>query len=597
MECTDDPSNITGAKTQKIRNGEPDNLTWKAPMSNLRWCRVGLYLAPKDVYAFQYREAIEHAGLRFDVLDTIDESALRGYDVVLLCGYGELNTLQAAALLNWVALGGRLVASGSAWGISSLIGLGATAHHVSIGHVTSQKPDRVWPEGSSAIKTFGGRGHTPGESEVIAAWNQKFVAASRRSIKAGSVHFVAPHVGQTISMMVFGRSVETDGIGPADTSAVLDDGILRAEDGTMLDFAKDRPTEGQSMPYFAHAHADAVRELWLRSVFEACECTNKALMVTWHLPGSATSAAMLTIDCAEPNVDQFQDSHRFLANLGARPSWLVGHIGFPNDIYRVMNNSLHEVGVLYDRAHEDSWESEKLRLQHLSLTRAAATRHSDAIRASNGRWEGYLQPYNAIARSSARISVAKGGRQPGTSGFLFGGSRPVQAIHRDGTATGVFEVPYVAFVPKFPDPAAENVITEVAQRHGIFHIAAELGDLKTIEAQASLRRLIMLAKQAHMKFILPSELAHLETQRRQLRVQVQSATESNVIAITPIEDIEDLTLLFSGIMEMEATCMGNPMRVERVHRYGMGWWRVTLDLEGKRTTPIIIEGEPMLAAA
>ncbi len=567
-------------------------------MSLGHWNRVGVVLAPEDAYASYYVEALEYAGIPYQVVERLEHATFHEFDTLLFCGYGKIPSTLKPDLNRWLAAGNSAVFSGSAWGSEHALGLKPAEHHTSIGWVQNDIPSRYWPENCETAKFFGGTSHFSSDSEVLATTLNGEAALTLKRSGKGTAWFFGPHVGQTISFIQFGRSVETDGISAVDGTARLDDGIHRAEDGITLNFETDRITDPRSpTPFFAHAHADRIREIWIRTVIAAMETTGTPFVLTWPWPNGADSVAMLTIDCPQADPDTFRTVSRIISNIGGRPAWLIGHPGLPSDMYRNIRGALQEVGLLLTINTDSDWDPEKAKIQHVSLTRSSSFRHVDAIRAENGRWEGYMQPYDMATRSGARLFVSKGGRQPGATGFTFGSCIPTAPWKRDGTRYDLFELPYLAFVPGFPDAAAEAILTEVQARNGCFHMAAELRGICEPGAQSALHRLILIARQSGLKFVLPSQVAHHQKQRRQLRIAPFLSGEVSGFNATTTKDVEGMNFLIGGVAELEPAVNGNPIRGRVVQRFGTNLWTLTLDFESKRTVGVEIRGELLKNAA
>lgn len=554
-------------------------------------------LAANDRYAVYYAEAFDHCGVPYANIEKLDEDSLREHDVLVFAGQGEIAEDMAKALAQWVAKGGSAIFTGSAWGLASLIGVRPQSVHLSTGMIMGLGDSRLWPEHCHPVRFFGAERHAKAEAETYADL-EGGVGICKRVVGKGGVWFVAPHIGQSIALMMLGRSVETDGIGPADGTVRLDDGILRAEDGTNLSFDLDRSTiEGCPTPFFSRAHADALREMLIRTTVDAMEATGKLFWMTWHWPDDAPAIAMLTIDCPKADVDQFAVSSKMLANVGGRPAWLVGHPGFPIEAYRAMHNSLQEVGVLYEGEGDVGWSPERVRMHHVATSRGSAFKRVDAIRCVDGRWEGYLHPYEIAERANSRLSIAKGGRQKGDAGFLFGSCHPIQPRRRNGEPILTYELPYTMFVPTFPEPAAEAILAETILRGGCFHIAADLQSLADHRLEASLKRLILLARQAHLKFLLPSEVAHHLDQRRSLRIHPIREAEVPGLTLTSPQEMRRLTVLLGNAGDVWLESNGNRAKSMMAKRYGAAMWSTTLNLEGKRTSTLVLHEEADSRAA
>lgn len=560
-------------------------------MHSFVWAKIGVHYPKDDPYASSYREAFDHAGLHLEDVAQINAADISRFHVLLLCGYGKLSDSQVASVSEWVRKGGCVVCSGSAWRLEPLLGLAAETKHLSSSLMRPEKPDRLWPEGAELAHFFGGAHKKATNCEVVAGCDNAGVALSRRKNGKGWAVFLAPHVGQTIRLMQMGRSVECDGIGPSDGSAVLDNGILRAEDGTALEFGRDRcSVEGCDIPFFGYPHADTVRECLLRALFFCTDHRSTVVPMFWHWPRAARGAALLTMDCEEFEPDNVNKLYRTLSMFGMPAAWMVALPGYPVDVYRAIRAWDHEVGLLFLTDDEAGWHEEKMKIQLTAVARLSAQQNMMSARPHDGRWRGWTRFYELCELSGARVSLSKGGRQPGTSGFLFGTCHPFVPQRRDGSGYLVTEVPQTIYHPGAvtPDPAADRIIFQTALRYGCLHIACPSDVIKSAPAAASLRRVLSVCKQQKLEFMLPEQVQRFERGRRALRISQRVFDDEGTLHISSDVALEGLTLMVSG-PRIAAEVKGKDVNVGLVERYGAKFNVVQMNVEAKQQVDVRLE--------
>ncbi|MBX3119969.1 MAG: hypothetical protein KF784_12965 [Fimbriimonadaceae bacterium] len=563
----------------------------------MKWAKIGLYLAKGDSYAAYYREALEHVGIPFTPLDTLTTDEVGEFDVILLCGYGSVSNIQRNAIGQWLQTGGSLVASGSSWGLDPLFGLDGTPQRISNGTLTRPKTDRLWPEHADSIRFFGGELMASVRGQNVVPF-RKLSAVNRIQTEKGIMLFIGPHIGQTMCQMQMGVSVETDGIGPDDDSAHLDDQILRAEDGIALSFESDRITaEGASHPHFAKPHADLVREIWVRAVIEAIEASGACSVMTWYWPKNADSVAALTIDSEEYDYDHVHRAHTLLTMFGCQPAWVVATPGYTLDVYRTMRSWGHEIGLLFTGEEGGYWHEERLKIQHLALGRAAGTSSFSSSRPADGQWRNWRHFYEMCDTAGVKMSLSKGGRQPGTSGFAFGTCHPFSPIRKDGTPNVCAELPYHAYLPGEVtcDQSIDAIIEEASAVHGCFHAVIRSDSVDNETVNASLRRMLAIAKQAKMVFYRPDELYAFERTRRNLRLWPHFHEEHASIQIIPDADIDGLVLMFIG-QRPEISMHRKEAFLIPMERFGTRLWTIDLRLDGKTSTDLSLKWPIEVAA-
>lgn len=553
-------------------------------MATTVWAKIGVYLAPEDRYKSYFDEALHHLGLAFHVLDTPSGDQLHDIDVLLLCGYGSLNETQVDDVSSWVSHGGGLVCCGSTWGLGGVLGLNSDDSHASNDVARAHQADRLWPEGAQHVRFFGGTLATAKGCQTIASTDSGRVALSRRKVGKGLALFVGPHVAQTMALMQMGRSVETDGIGPSDGSAILDDGILRAEDGSTLSFDSDRSrAEGCPTPYFAYPHADVVREFLMRAALNAVDSSGKSTVVLWHWPHMAAAAAMLTLDCEDFTPEHVYRTYQILSLHGCPATWLIGQPGYPLAVYRSFRAWEHEVGCLFSGEGETGWDGERLKLQHIALTRAASLKNAFACRPTAGRWRGWDSFYAMCQRSGARVSVSKGGRQAGTAGFLFGTCHPFFPRRSDGSDYLVSEMPYTAYMPGMvtDDAVCDAIFSTTLARGGCFHMVSRPEVTADTVANASLRRLISVCRQNRVEFVSPEQTWRFEKARRSLRRVMTTVNDDSQLLLIPDVAIEGLSVMFTG-PAVSIEIKNRMAQVRQLERYGTSFSAVQLDVEQKQ---------------
>lgn len=563
-------------------------------MAKSRWVRFGLVTNPDDQYSPYYAEAIADTGFRFDSPSSLKLDDLEQFDVIVFGGVGTLKPEGASAVAEWVGRGGMAVFSGSSWGVSSLLGIKPGGQHLSIGSMVPRKESRFSIKGADFVKFFGAKVHNAAQADVLWDVSSGGVGLSVAGIGRGKVWFLAPHLGQTVAQMVFGRSVETDAIGPVDGSARLDDGILRAEDGINLDYLDDRAHTDDGSPYFAYAHADVLQELFSRTLIAAAEATGRPFFAIGQWPHSIATVGMLSIDCDTNDEERFNEVARVVANIGGRPVWMVEFPGYSQEVYRRMRGSLHEAGLLYS-PDRGKWDTEGLRLQHTSLARSASFREIAAVRPKDGAWLGHMATYRMAESAGIKCVISKGGRQLGTSGMAFGSCRPHRPVF-GGRPLEVFELPYSIFLPEFPDEAVEPTLETVGALGGCFHVSANLSSLESHGGQAALQRIVMLARQANVRFLLPSEVSRHLKQRSEARIQLVLDDKGALATVTPTTDIEGLSILVGNLPEVDPSINGRRYNAMRVAKYGTQLWSFAVNLEGKRSAAITIAGLKSAAA-
>ncbi len=551
------------------------------------WVKIALYMAPGDAYAAWYHEVLEHVGVSTEVLHDWNPSDLSRTHVLVLAGSGSLMGIKVEALATWVENGGILICSGSTWGMEIALGIvPGTAKHCSVGRLTPVQPDRLWPQDSTHARFMGGVTAELSTAVPIVE-NGHAVAVSRHRFGQGYAIFVGPHIGQTVQQIQMGRSVECDGIGSADGSARLDDGHLRAEDGITLDFEKDRVQLAEGDPFFGYAHADVVKEILIRAVFEAVERSGAIAPVRWMWPNLAPAVATLTLDVQEFEVERVINLQRLLAMFGCPAAWMIASPGYTADVYRVLRAMEHEVGLLFQIEDAHGWQEERLKIQLTNLSRLASWPYMGTVRVENGQWRGWNQFYDACESAGARVSLNKGGRQSGTQGFAFGTCHPFFPTRRDGKESLVYEIPTTIWEPGIvtPENVGADLVTRTASRLGCLQIGMRPESLQDMRSATALRRILTNCKQEHFQFVKPEELYKFERARRQMRIAAKVLGDMHLVQIATENPMPGFGIALTAGSAHARTRSGD-MDVQTFERFGTTFVGIHLDLPAKSMTDI-----------
>lgn len=556
------------------------------------WARIGVYKATGDPHACYYEEALEHGGIAFRTLEAVTSEDLRQIDVLLLAGYGKLDGETRALVASWVEYGGSVVCSGSPWGLEGLLGLIAPYRHFSSAYLTMNQEDRLWPDFAGRVRFIGGDLCIAGKCRSIATTPEGFVGVSRMQAGKGLAIFIGPHIGQTMARMQLGTSVETDGIGPNDGSATLDDGLLRAEDGTILSFEEDREAVGDSPPFFKHPYADTLKEILFRALMNATDHCGKCAMVLWHWPNLAPAAAMLTLDCDDLDPENVYPLYQLLSLHGCPAAWIVPAPGYPLDTYRMITRWEHEIGSLFIAENKGGWTEDHLKLQRVAISRSAASQSLVTMRPIHGYWRGWDAFYDMCEVGGARVSVSKGGRQPGTAGFLFGTSHPFFSRKADTSSRLVMEIPYQIYMPGevVSDAVCDALFVQNLNHSGCLHVAASPKMIASSAACNSLRRIIINSRSNRMALLKPEQALDYEKARRAMRRAQNHVDREGQVVLIPDANIEGLSILISGPVA-NVEMRGKSVTLQTFEKYGTRFFAFQTNMEQKQHLEIRVRAQ------
>ncbi|QYK52531.1 MAG: hypothetical protein KF824_09705 [Fimbriimonadaceae bacterium] len=548
-------------------------------MSEPNCVRMGVVIASADPYAHWYGEVLRQIGFVFELGGTELLDRISEFDVILLAGRGSLNFPYQQVVRKWLnEPQNQLILSGGFWNFEHFFGFTAPKEFYSRGKFCPPKSSAISPLAEDCFggAFFGGQKAFHLTGSVWAADDEGNPLVSRSE----QVSVFVPHIGQTAALMLLGHGVSNDLIGPGDGSCFMEDGVQRSEDGTNFQWSDREILEPGIAPAFLRPHFDELREQFARLILNVIESTGKEAVVLWHLPANADSACTLSVDCDDSDQDLYRRISISLGKFGYRPAWMIPPPGLPQDMYRAFKGWGHDIGHLYRQDTEHASE-DQVRMQNTQLARGVGDAHLTILKGWDGAWYGLTRNYRLAEASGAWLSLCKGGRQAGTSGFLFGTSRPF-IPHGKKRAYKVVEIPSLAYAPGFVThgKVAFRLLQSAKRHHGVFQFSflASHGHDDRLETQ--LGQIFIATRDAGMTIFPPSVIGDYERNRRKVSVDIKP----HGLRLVSETAIPGLTVMVSG--QSRLSQLGRSLGASTIDRYGKTWQVVTVKLEPRMVTEI-----------
>lgn len=551
-------------------------------LGSIQFARIGLVLAEEDVYASWYEESLRMLGFDFETYSNVQDAGAAS-DLLILAGNGNLRPHCRSTLESLLKSGKSVIVSGGDWGLGDLLGW-ELADKTSFGRAYASPVNshhRLWPHGLSRFLFLGGsRIKWSGADIVARAQDFDVIAHSDRAT------YLAPHLGQALALIGMGGGVCCDGIGPQDESATLINGKMRAEDGINLDWQEDRSNPNGGHPMFAAAPIDSMLDVLARCIVHHCELQKLNVYIRWQWPENAPAVACATVECETKEVELVLRAGQALWQHGMKGTFLFDGAGLKTqDAYKALRGMKHDFG-LASRGMSGTWDDDSVRLQRLTLARATSDGGLCLVRPADGRWEGHMEFYERSAGNGLKFVSSKGGRQPGTSGYAFGFSRPV--VVSGGEVT---EIPYsVHTLPLQASLMQTLTVAETAVRHnGLVHLSFGLDSTVDSDGFLHWRESLMALQGMHIKFMSARQVGEFDQARRNVRIE----NRGNTLHVVSREDVEGITLqiLGSGVGVLAGEKRFSPVPEQR---YGALLSPIVLDLEARM--PLDVSLDPDLAA-
>lgn len=443
-------------------------------------------------------EMLKTEGLFHEVCSTTSFFAMDSWPrLVLICGPMQPSRAQVKRLEDHARAGHGVLFLGTAEPAEQMLGIAYEFpfHHFPVGGVKERSVGEGYLrlQGSSKpcsldaiedmfpLHGFGCSPVVPDGCEVLAMYDpvteataSPYAAITINGVGAGIAAQVAIDLYRSISLVQAGTYIDRDGIPPADGTAPLDDGILKAEDGLLLDWTRDRrPVDGhEGLSIFSVPVADAWRKVFLACIERVGDECGIALERVWYWPGGAPFVAMISHDSDgnDPGLARY-----LLAEVNRRAihtTWCLQAPGYHESLCNEIRAAGHEIALHFDAYGDDRPFSEQELISQLGQVRHLGG--PDGIHSNKNhytRWEGCVEFFKWCAATGIRVDQSKGPSKCGTTGFPFGTCLPWQPQDKDGRLIDCLEICFQSqdFGLQGPVGAAWAVMRQVPRVNGVAH--------------------------------------------------------------------------------------------------------------------------------
>ncbi|MHA1372534.1 MAG: hypothetical protein ACTSRA_22775, partial [Promethearchaeota archaeon] len=317
------------------------------------------------------------------------------------------------------------------------------------------------------------------EYRTVHESNMEIAGITMFEIGEGIALGFAPDIVGTVRRVQEGRYVDMDGIPPSDGMSPIDDGILKAEDGLILDWTRDRRSGSgnNDVLMFLVPVADAWRRLVRWSIeFVADHCGVKIERIAYW-PEDANFITLLSHD-SDGNDEKLAE--KFLSEInshGIRTTWCLQPPGYSKTLCRRIESFGHELALHFDAIsypdgklkdwdemrrlfHRDIFEKQ---LQEVKSNCGLTEIYSNKNHYT--RWEGRVQFFRWCSEFGIKVDQSKGPSKCGTIGFPFGTCHPWQPMDDDGRLIDCLEICFQSqdFGLQGPPDIGRDILTAVKQ--------------------------------------------------------------------------------------------------------------------------------------
>jgi hypothetical protein len=539
-------------------------------------------------------EVLRRAGVFFESMPPshLEELFHRPPCVVVLAGNLPLSAKQRQALTTWVSRGGSLLGLGGTSGLDEAFGVKGE-RPLAEGWLKVKAEDHPVTRGlRSSLHIFGGYTFVAGSATALAQAEignhaPRGSAILENSFGKGRALLLGPDLIFSIVHLQQGLSVLQDAKPPADGSALVNEGTLKAEDGLVLDWERDRsPAAPDSGQIFLEPVSDELRELILRGVFHLAQKQRLLLPVLYYWPRALESVGLISHDTDGNDPRKAPALLEVMRRCQVQSTWLLLYPGgYPLDFYRQLKEHNFEIGLHYDAmtgGPRTSWSRENFLFQHEWVRRTASLQHLYSNKNHYTRWEGRLEFWRWCQEVGMHSDQTRGPSKKGTIGFPLGGSQPYFPLDDEAASPRLFDVLEVNLLTQdhvvtCPPEYGPQLIDSVARHHGVAHFLFHPGHILEPGVADALTKLIDYGRAQRLEWWTNEQIYQWESRRRGVTATFDTSGAVTLRAPRPLSQAT-LLLLRPGAETQAVTVNGQSVPGTRRNLHGFDFDALTLDL-------------------
>ncbi len=561
---------------------------------------LGVYLhdgcfQPRSAYIL---EILAHAGIPFVRVDAATLPEALATLKVLILPHHEVTTPEMGRLYGFVTAGGALIGLGGTSGLDDLFGVRTQAGTREAYLNVTQGDHPLVRDLHSSLHVWDAATARAAGAGVLAnlcdgKGNRIGVGVSAYRLQRGLSIFSAADLPWCVLYMLQGKTVRQDGLPAPDGTADIDEGILKCDDGIVLNWDTDR-SPGAEVPFFLEAVGDELRAILLRSIFLGAQFTNTALPMLWYWPGEIEAVAHLSHDSDNNVLDRAFQLLENTRALGVHSTWCIQYPGYTPELYAAVAEYGSEICLHFDALsgrEPNRWDYGDLVFQWEFLRREAGLDTITTNKNHYTRWEGSLEFFQWLEKVGIASDQTKGPSKDGNTGHLYGSTHPWFPMDPDsGHFCDVLEVNFLTQDmvqpvghPDSPVDAyapysiAEPLVDRVRKHYGVAHYLFHPHHCLRPGVPAAMAQVVAYARQQGLPWWTSEEINVWERSRRTLSFGEVSDHGASLSAGASLANAT-LLLLETGSERHAISVDRQSMPTRNVERYGFRFQAVTQTL-------------------
>jgi hypothetical protein len=522
---------------------------------------------------------------------------------VVLAGNLPLGSDERELLTAWVKNGGGLVGIGGTSDLNDVFGVTGESP-LSESWLQVVAADHPVTAGlRSSLHVFGGYGVNKNSTAaslaelVSAKQGARGSAILEHPFGKGRTVLLAPDLLFSIVHIQQGLPVLQDGKPPPDDdSAPISEGVLKAEDGLVLDWQRDRqqliPDGG---PVFLEPVSDELREIILRSIFHVARQQGIALPVLWYWPRALKGIGHISHDSDGNDPKKAVALLEVMNRCKIKSTWCTMYPGgYPREFYNALSRQGFEIALHYDAmvgGPKTTWSKENFLFQHGWLLREAGLGHITSNKNHYTRWEGRLDFFRWCEEVGINADQTRGPSKKGTIGFPLGGSQPYFPLDDEAASPRFLKVLEVNMLTQdlvvvCPAQYGMQLLDSALRHHGVAHFLFHPAHIQKVGVADTLCNLVDYGRTQAIEWWTSQQIYQWETQRREVQAKFDPSGSFSLAAPRPLPQAT-LLLLKSQQAQRAIAVNGQATQGTRWNWHGFEFDAVTLDMAGEVKVRIV----------
>ena len=358
---------------------------------------------------------------------------------------------------------------------------------------------------------------------VIGAELQQFAVG-----KGALDRFSVDLVSDIVRMQQGGKPVLEDGPPAPDGTAMVNDGVLKADDAIELDYEHDRVATETGIPVFMHPYADLWRDRLIGHLLRRTAERGLSLPFLAYWPDGTEQVAQISHD-SDYNIDEHgRATLQLLKECGIQSTWCMLEPGYSKELYKEIAADGHELAFHYNAVHADNgyWGEEEFKRQFAWLKEATGLEKIVTNKNHLTRMEGWGDLYRWCESCGIESEQSRGGSKKGNLGFTFGTCHPFFPIALTDEKNRLYDVLAVNFLtpdmelPKWGDMSmVVPLLEQVANVQGVAHfLVHQFHIYHREEVRNSIRYTVQEARKRGFEFWTNERINRWVRARRNVRI-------------------------------------------------------------------------------